>query len=350
MSRAVVSVVVPTFNRAYCIAAALNSIRSQTWPEWEALVIDDGSTDDTESVVVELQQADPRIKYFRQSNRGVSAARNAGLDRASGSLIAFLDSDDAWRPWKLEAQMACLESLSSVGMVWTDMDAVDESGTVVARRYLRQMYGAYRWFGDDELFPQSAPAPVPAESRAVGAGLPPGALVRWGDLYAKMFAGNLVHTSTVLITRERLDKVGRFEEGYQTGEDYEFHLRTCRAGPVALLEASAVLYRRPGGLDQLTAPKYMNELAANSLRTRERVLAADRDRITLPRAMIREIMGESRGWFAEKLFDDGRYKESRPYFWRGWRYTLRSPRLALKAVLSLMPAWIPRLAMKVHRR
>ena len=107
-------------------------------------------------------------------------------------------------------------------MVWTDMDAVDPTGQVVMRRYLRRMYGAYRYFADNDLFEKSEPAPALDPLSAENAGPPHGTLVRWGDLYPKMFAGNLVHTSTVLMTRDRLDTAGRFEETFRTGEDYQF--------------------------------------------------------------------------------------------------------------------------------
>ena len=125
-----VTVIIPTYNRAYCLAATLQSLQRQTYPHWEALVIDDGSTDDTAALITQLRRDDDRIRYHPQRNQGVSGARNAGLRLADGDWIAFLDSDDSWQSWKLAAQVACLESLPEAGMVWTDMDAVDETGEI----------------------------------------------------------------------------------------------------------------------------------------------------------------------------------------------------------------------------
>src|SRR6185503_12940562 len=99
------SVVIPTYNRAYCLSATIGSLQAQTYPNWEALIIDDGSTDDTAELVRSLSAADPRVKYHPQKNAGVSAARNAGLRLVDGEWAAFLDSDDAWEPWKLTAQI-----------------------------------------------------------------------------------------------------------------------------------------------------------------------------------------------------------------------------------------------------
>ncbi|GAA1448642.1 hypothetical protein GCM10009641_77090 [Mycobacterium cookii] len=112
MSRAdSVSVVIPTYNRAHCIRRAVESALDQSAPPDEVLVIDDGSTDDTESVVKAIES--PIVRYVKKKNGGVSAARNLGVDLATGHWIAFLDSDDTWRPTKLELQLRCLSATGS---------------------------------------------------------------------------------------------------------------------------------------------------------------------------------------------------------------------------------------------
>lgn len=111
-----VSVVIPTYNRGYCIAEAVESALNQTHPKLEIIVVDDGSSDDTEAV---LSAYLDRIRYIKQCNAGVSAARNLGLTLAEGSWIAFLDSDDLWNPRKLELQLRAVES-DSVALVASD--------------------------------------------------------------------------------------------------------------------------------------------------------------------------------------------------------------------------------------
>src|SRR5262245_24730960 len=96
-----VSVVIPTFNRAHLITGAIESVLAQTLPPLEIIVVDDGSTDDTPERLAPYLD---RIVFLGQENRGVSAARNAGIQAARGNLIAFLDSDDVWHPRKIEIQ------------------------------------------------------------------------------------------------------------------------------------------------------------------------------------------------------------------------------------------------------
>jgi glycosyltransferase involved in cell wall biosynthesis len=101
-----VSVVVPVHNRASKIAMALNSIRAQTYPNWEAIVVDDGSTDGSSQVVMQLADEDDRILLVRHSyRRGAQAARNTGIRNSHGKWIAFLDSDDQWLPESLEVRL-----------------------------------------------------------------------------------------------------------------------------------------------------------------------------------------------------------------------------------------------------
>src|SRR5580704_19397684 len=87
------SIIIPTYNRGYILWKTIQSVQKQVYPYWELLIIDDGSTDDTEKVVAEFQQ-DPRILYEKRKNSGANKARNYGLEKAKGDLIAYLDSDD----------------------------------------------------------------------------------------------------------------------------------------------------------------------------------------------------------------------------------------------------------------
>ena len=201
MSHNLVSVVVPTYNRAYCLRRTLDSALAQSHRSLEILVVDDGSTDETGSMVRELCGSDQRVKYVRQENRGVSAARNRGMSLAQGDYIAFLDSDDVWKPWKLETQLACFRGRPEVVMVWTDMEAIDSEGRITCPRYLRKMYSAYEWFRHEDLFPHTylLAQIAPELQDMTGAG---GGTLSVGDIYSPMLMGNLVHTSTVVVRRQ----------------------------------------------------------------------------------------------------------------------------------------------------
>lgn len=99
ISRNLVSVVIPTWSRSAALANALDSVNAQTYANWEVIVVDDGSIDDTGEMVPELSNRDPRIRYIYQTNAGVSAVRNRGIALANFDLLVFLDSDDLWEPW-----------------------------------------------------------------------------------------------------------------------------------------------------------------------------------------------------------------------------------------------------------
>ena len=113
-----VSVIVPTYNRGNVIGRAVKSILRQTWPHFEIIIVDDGSTDGTKAIVDEL--GDSRIRYMLlEQNAGVAHARNVGIQEAKYEYIAFLDSDDEWLPKKLELQMKrMLRCADEVGMVY----------------------------------------------------------------------------------------------------------------------------------------------------------------------------------------------------------------------------------------
>lgn len=120
-----VSVVIPTYNRAKYICEAIDSVLAQTYKDHEIIVIDDGSTDNTKEL---LNKYETKIKYIYQENKGISAARNAGIKVAKGEYIAFLDSDDLWLSEKLKVQVKALEENKEIGLVYSSMSRIDSSG------------------------------------------------------------------------------------------------------------------------------------------------------------------------------------------------------------------------------
>jgi glycosyltransferase involved in cell wall biosynthesis len=107
-----VSVILPTYNRAHIVSKALQSVLAQTYPNFEVIVIDDGSTDNTKEIITNIACKDPRVKYFRNNeNKGPAGARNVGISLAKGELIAFIDDDVEWFPNKLERQVNLLQTL-----------------------------------------------------------------------------------------------------------------------------------------------------------------------------------------------------------------------------------------------
>jgi glycosyltransferase involved in cell wall biosynthesis len=346
MKQPLVSVVVPTFNRAYCLPATLDSVLQQTHQELEVIIVDDGSTDGTRDLIANRYSRDPRIRYCFQENRGVTAARNEGIKLAQGEYLALLDSDDTWMPWKLQLQLACLERCPQIGMVWTDMDAVGPDGTIINKSYLRTMYEAYRWFKDDQLFSNTYPLAQIAPKLASVAG---GGNLFTGDIFSQMVMGNLVHTSTVLLRRERLNAVQTFNEELRvSGEDYDFHLRTCKAGPVGFINVATIRYQT-GMPDRLTGDRYSLHVAKNCLKTISPVLKHDRDRIRLPSQMIRVRLAEVHDWIGEVALEMGRASEARRHLLASIVHQPLQPRTLRLLAVSCLPFGIGTSARKLYR-
>lgn len=128
-----VSVIIPTYNCAPYLPIALNSVLSQTFTDYEIIVIDDGSTDNTQQIVTSFQQANPgKIVYIHQNNQGLACARNTAIKNARGELIALLDADDAWLSDRLQEGVRVMDDDPSVGLVHANITRVNEEGKVIS--------------------------------------------------------------------------------------------------------------------------------------------------------------------------------------------------------------------------
>ena len=135
MTNPLVSVIIPTYNRAQYICEAVDSVLAQTYRNIEVIVVDDGSTDNTEEI---LRQYDSKIKYVFQNNAGPSAARNNGIKQARGDLLAFLDSDDIWLPEKLERQVQLMKQSRNTGLVSCGSYIINASGEITASSIIKK--------------------------------------------------------------------------------------------------------------------------------------------------------------------------------------------------------------------
>lgn len=215
MSRPLVSVVMPSRNRAQTVPAALDSVLRQSWRELEVLVVDDASDDDRVHAVVEAAAArDPRIRYLRRADcGGPSAARNMGIAAARGDFVAFQDDDDEWLPGKLDAQMSVFERLGP--------DCVLVGGPLERR--------------PDGLPPRRFDWPV----RGNGP---------WVDVDA-LIRGFRCFVQTALVRRSVFERGIVFDEAIRTAEDWEWVMRVCAQGGVATVtDLCVVSPEQSGGL------------------------------------------------------------------------------------------------------
>jgi GT2 family glycosyltransferase len=327
-----VSVVIPTCNRAALVTEAVAGALAQGYAPIEVVVVDDGSTDDTRARLERAFAGDGRVRCVHQRNGGPARARNTGFAEARGAYLALLDVDDRWHPWKLAAQVACMERHPELGMTWTDLEMIDPSGRVADPARLRTMYSGYRLLSLERIFPRSIPLRevVPQMATEVG-----GARLRMGRIFAPMVLGSLVHTSTVLLRRERLARVGGFDESLRRGgEDYDFHLRTCREGPVGLLDV-ATIRARQGLSDRLTADHLRVHRLESALRGVERAIARDRAAIDLPDGMLRGRLAQLHASIAVERLQRGEPELARRHYFESLRRRPWQPGLA-KALLSVL--------------
>ncbi len=123
-----VSVIIPAYNAARFLRATIQSVQDQTYPNWELLIVDDGSTDETAAIARAYQAKDERITLISQSNQGVSAARNWGMAQSRGEILAFLDADDQWLPAKLSQHLAQFQANPQLGVSFAQVEFLTPSG------------------------------------------------------------------------------------------------------------------------------------------------------------------------------------------------------------------------------
>jgi len=201
-----ISVVITTYNRENLVVRALKSVLIQTFKDFEVLVVDDGSTDNTRQVIQEIQKEDKRVVYVYQENKGWPSALNTGLSNAQGRYIAFLDSDDEWLPEKLEKQVKVLEELKNVGLVSCCAFRIFPDGT--KKLYKTPYLGIFKktkW----KLFWE-----------------------KWG----------IITLSTVMIRKEVVERIGFFDEKIKAGADVDFYLRCIKEFDFYFIDEPLVNY------------------------------------------------------------------------------------------------------------
>lgn len=211
-----ISVIIPTYNRRDFLVAAVDSVLSQTFGDFELIVVDDGSTDGTGDVMA--RYAD-RAFYVIHEHRGVSAARNRGIDLAKGNYISFLDSDDLWMPTKLEKQMKFFEAHPAAHVCYTD-----------------------------ELWIRRGKRVNPRKRHAKHSG--------W--IYAHCLPLCIISPSSVCVKREVLYTVGCFDPELPVCEDYDLWLRVTARYPVHFIPERLIV-KRGGHADQLSHRSWGND-------------------------------------------------------------------------------------------
>ncbi len=209
MQHPLISIIIPTYNRAAWLREAIDSVLSQSARMFELIIVDDGSTDQTREFITEYGD---QVHYLYQTNQGVSSARNLGIHSSHGKYIALLDSDDLWLPDKLARQIAIMEQQPDVQVCHTEEIWI-RRGVRVNPKKKHQKYGGY-------IFPYCLPLCV-------------------------------ISPSSVMMRRSLFDEVGYFDETLPACEDYDLWLRITKTYPVYFIETPLIM-KRGGHNDQLS--------------------------------------------------------------------------------------------------
>ena len=228
-----VSVVIPAYNCESTIRQTIESCFAQTLPCHEIIVVDDGSTDSTAKVLLEFGNT---IRVIHQENRGLAAARNLGISRASGDYIAWLDADDLAEPPRFEIQSRVLERYRQLILVHSEFTAFGAAISNTSIPYSPTYYPVLRTSETQHPFYAHE---LLADSNQ-GPGLP---AILYGRITTALIRGNFVHPPTIMMRRADFEKTGPLDESMQSGCDYDFILRTSLHGEFGYLRQPLLRYR-----------------------------------------------------------------------------------------------------------
>ena len=233
-----VSVIIPTFNREKYIGDAIESVLSQNIDGCELIVVDDGSTDNTQNVI---QKYIADIKYIRHNNQGIAKTRNVGMLAAQGEYIAYLDDDDIYYPYKLKLQTTILDNMPQIGMIYSDFSAFDDYGYFDEFHIQEYHESAYRRgnITFNNLFTNKESIVSNPKYNQLNKIIPKyfnKANLYYGDIYNAYLMNTVVFVNSMMFRRELLLKTGLQRNRFGLFHDLEFALRICKATPVAYID------------------------------------------------------------------------------------------------------------------
>lgn len=303
-----ISVIIPAYNSEKTIGEALESVLAQTYRDFEIIIVNDGSTDDSEAVIRRyVTGGNGDITCVTQKNKGAAAARNAGIRIAKGELIAFLDADDLWDKDRLATALQAMDADPQAMIVFSDMrHMVDE--TIVHSSYLHER--GYQHLSG-------------------------------GRIYDNLLKENFIFTPTVTLRRDVLKDVGYFDEGLPIAEDYDLWLRIAKDFEVLFIDRPLVTRRRIGSNITRDTRLYIE----SGIRLRERLLEMHKQE-PHRRAIIEKQLKRDRYQLGYTLFDSMYLKESRDAFFQ----TLFDPDYFLKSVFYIIISFLPVSAIRSLRK
>lgn len=300
-----VSVIIPTYNSAAMVQEAIGSVLAQTYADLEVVVMDDGSTDDTESVV---RRFGDRVRYFKQENQGVSAARNAGINKSLGDYVAFLDSDDLWLPEKLSAQIPLLEADPTLGLVYCDWSVVSREA-LLQSSYLKDL---------------------PAAS---------------GYVFDELIQSGFILTSGVVLRRGCLDDVGAFDKSLAIAQDYDLWLRISYRWKIQLVNRCLFTKRSLKG----SLSSNLKKTALERIALYQKTLKELQDMSPRSRKLVRHQLALNYWDVGYDEFDGLALREARKNFMSSLTYDWTSAKVLAYLAATYLPSSFVRMVRAVKR-
>jgi len=294
-----VSVILPTYNRAHIIEKSIKSVLDQTFTNFELLIVDDGSDDNTEKVVKNID--DPRIKYIKcMENKGANVARNIGISTAKADYIAFQDSDDEWYTDKLKKQVTAMQgSLPSIGVVYS---------------------GYWRMQDNKKTY-------IPTETTTQ----------LEGDISYQLLMSNFIGTPTMLIRKECFEKVGNFDEKLPRFQDWDLVIRLSKYYHFKYInEATMNAYIQTDSLTSNQEAQFM----AYKMIFKKHYNDFSKDKKLFIKS--HEVMGI-------QSYLNGNAKEGKDYMWKAYKADPLNFKLLFKYILILPDVSIYKKVQKIYQ-
>jgi GT2 family glycosyltransferase len=306
-----VSVIVPCFNYGHLLDETLSSVQGQSLSDLECIVVDDGSTDSTPCVATRFCEMDPRFSYTFQNNRGLSAARNAGLRLAKGRYIQLLDADDLVAADKLTVQSKFLDEHADIALVYGPVRYFESS---------RKRAPSRRPAGRDEEWMRMGPLDAEA-------------------FLAAMLEGNIFPVCAPVFRREIVDQVGIFDEQLTSHEDWEFWLRVAFAGNRSFgldeRQTMSLIREHPGSMSKKRITMWQTRVELR------RHLAT----WGLPESLRRrneELMYQEQSFLGIAYVRSGALRQGIGECLRGFMRSSEKLRLSRRLAVGLAPDWLRR--------
>ncbi len=298
-----VSVIIPTYNSSDFVSKAIDSVLDQSYDDYEIIVVDDGSTDNTREI---LEKYKGIIKYVYQDNGGPAKARNTGIKMAKGSYIAFLDSDDLWLPDKLKKQFDFFNENPQYHLVYTDM-AHAINGEIIYKSYLKERNYKH---------------------------------ISSGYIYENLLRECFIFTPTVMMKKECIDNIGFFNEKLRISEDHDLWLRIADKYQIGFLDEALTIRNRHES--NLTSDRYL--YISSGIKMMEGIYDKNKGN-KVRRKIIDEELGNRYFLLGYYFFDLGQYNKARSSLLKSLRH-----HYSFKIILYLATSCLPSFCVSAIRK